>query len=108
MSDQIEAKPADNSRTVVLRVPIMAHSETVDRLTFREPTGADIQAHGLPVNYDFSGDTPKAVFDAKAMGAMMSTLAAVPPSSIGKLSAKDWTTCCWTLTRFFMPEWEQT
>jgi hypothetical protein len=38
------------------------------------------------------------------MSAMMSTLAAVPPSTIKSLHTRDWNTAAWNLASFFMPD----
>ena len=88
-----------------LKVP-SGDGDEVDELTFREPTGADIERIGNPINIDMmSGDTPKVTFDTKIMTQMMSVLAAVPPSTIRKMNTRDWNTAAWSLTSFFMPDW---
>jgi hypothetical protein len=88
-----------------LRKPVIANGDEVNELTFREPTAADIERCGNPVNLDFfQGDTPKATFNEKAMVQMMATLAAVPPSTIRGLHTRDWNTIAWSLASFFMPE----
>lgn len=90
---------------VKLRKPILANGEEVSELRFREPTAADIERCGNPVNIDFiSAETPKMTFDPKAMSAMMSTLAAVPPSSIKQMHTRDWNSAAWSLASFFMPD----
>lgn len=90
---------------ITLRKPIIANGDEVNELTFREPTAADIEMVGNPVNLDFmSGDTPKATFDTKSMTQMMSRLAAVPPSTIRQMHTRDWNTAAWSLASFFMPE----
>ena len=90
---------------VVLRKPIMVGEEEITKLTFREPTAADIERCGNPVNIDFmSGDTPKMTFDAKAMSAMMSALSGVAPPILRKLNTRDWNSAAWNLASFFLPE----
>jgi hypothetical protein len=37
------------------------------------------------------------------MNAMLSLLGNVPPSSILALAPRDWITCAWGITPFFMP-----
>lgn len=95
--------------TIKLRAPVEANGQTIDEITFREPTAADIELCGNPVCLDWSaaGPTmqPKPYFDAKIMTHMMSVLAAVPPSSIRKMKTKDWNTAAWSLAGFFMPDW---
>src|SRR5262245_65516756 len=72
--------------TVKLRKAVIANGEEVMELKFREPTAADIERCGNQVNIDFfSGETPRMSFEPKNMSAMMSTLAAVPPSTIRQM-----------------------
>lgn len=104
------AKPANGAAVadtivVTLRKAVIAHGEEIKELRFREPTAGDIETCGNPVNIDFlSGPSPKMTFNEKAMSAMMSTLAAVPPSTIKNLHTRDWNTAAWNLASFFMPD----
>lgn len=109
--DREEAAPskangaAQGSIKCALRKPIQANGEEVSELTFREPTGGDIERAGNPVIVDvFSGDTIKLTFDEKKMTQMMSRLAEVPPSSIRMLHPKDWNSIAWQLVHFFTPD----
>lgn len=111
MADEQEKQEAPKANgavaplVVLLRKPVIANGDEVKELTFREPTAADIERTGNPVNIDMmSGDTPKVTFDAKAMTQMMSLLAAVPPSTIRQMHTRDWNTAAWNLASFFMPE----
>ncbi len=72
--------------------PVIAHGDEVMQLTFREPTAADIEACGSPVIYNaFAEDGHKRTHvEHKAMFAMMSRLANVPPSTIKQMTARDW------------------
>jgi len=101
-----DAKPVNGAELLVsLRKSIMAHGDEIKELKFREPTAGDIERCGNPVNIDFiSGDTPKMTFDAKAMSAMMSLLANVPPSTIKQMHPRDWNSAAWSLANFFMPD----
>ena len=94
--------------TVPLKRAIQAHGATVKELKFREPTGADIEACGVPVQFTWvaseDGGGVQVTYNAKAMTAMMSLLAAVPPSSIKMLYARDWITCAMALQSFFLPD----
>lgn len=89
--------------TITLDVPVQAHGEMVSKLTFRRPTGADIMAVGeelpITINWDTGVVSPR----PKTMGDMMSRLAAVPPSTIKAMDAKDWSTCAHALIGFFSP-----
>jgi Phage tail assembly chaperone proteins, E, or 41 or 14 len=110
MADEPKTDPpkvngVESPLVVTLRKAITIGDEEIKELKFREPTAADIERCGNPVNIDFlSGETPKMTFDAKAMSAMMSTLAAVPPSTIKKLNTRDWNSAAWGLASFFMPD----
>lgn len=109
MADE-EEKPKVNGAAggplvMALRKPIQANGEEVNELKFREPTGGDIEQAGNPVIIDmFSADTVKLTFDEKKMTAMMSRLAAVPPSSVRQLHPKDWNSIAWQLVHFFTPD----
>jgi hypothetical protein len=77
-------------KVLKLRKPVIANGEEVMELTFREPTVDDIIRCGDPARLDvFSGDV-KIVYNNDAVSSMMSTLAAVPPSTIKKMALKDW------------------
>ena len=93
---------------VPLKRPIQAHGETLKEIKFREPTGADIEACGVPVHFTWvpsdEGGGVQVTYQAKNMSAMMSVLAAVPPSSIKMLHARDWITCAMALQSFFLPD----
>jgi len=108
-SDKPEAKANGVEVTEVvipLRKPLQAHGDEVKELRFREPTAGDIEACGSPVMIDFlNQDQPKMTFETKAMFAMMSRLAAVPPSTIRSMHPKDWEYAALLLAhRFFIPE----
>lgn len=102
---EVQPASADGPLKIFLRKAIPANGEDVMELTFREPTGGDIDQVGNPVLLDlFSGETVKISFDARIMTNMMSRLAAVPPSSIRKMHPKDWNTAAYSLVNFFTPE----
>lgn len=77
-------------KVLKLRKAVPANGEDVTELTFREPTVDDIIRCGDPVRLDYFSGEPKIVYNDSAVSAMMSTLAAVPPSTIKKLAMKDW------------------
>jgi hypothetical protein len=104
--EQAEApKPAARPKEIVidLTTPVQANGELVKKLVFRRPTGGDIMSmgDGYPINIDWQSGkvTPNPV----VMGAMMSMLAAVPPSTIKALDSEDWSTCAHALMGFFPP-----
>lgn len=91
---------------IPLSKPLIAHGDEIKELRFREPTAADIEACGSPVTIDFLNQAePKMIYETKAMFAMMSRLAAVPPSTIKSMRTKDWEYAALALAhRFFIPE----
>lgn len=92
---------ADNSVKYKLPYKVQAHGEEVDTLTFREPTGSDIVSNGNPVRV---GEDSSWVMDSPSMERHMSALAAVPPSTIKQLKAKEWNGIAFMLFyRFFTP-----
>ena len=108
MVDETE-KPKMNGATSsivqTLRKSVIANGDEVNELTFREPTAADIERVGNPVNIDMlSGDVPKVTFDARAMTQMMALLATVPPSTIRQMHPRDWNSAAWQLASFFIPD----
>jgi hypothetical protein len=86
----------------VLSKPIEAHGEIITILKWREPTGGDIERAGNPIVLEGFGDKPRVVFDEKKMGAMISQLASIPPSSVKALQARDWNAIAFKVFRFFM------
>lgn len=95
--------PEENPLEQVLRKPIDAHGEKLDVLHWREPTGGDIEFAGNPLVVDFVDNAPRISFNERKMGAMISHLAQVPPSSVKQLTAADWTAIAFKLIRFFSP-----
>lgn len=89
-----------------LRKSVIANGDEVTELVLREPTAADIEAVGNPVNLEFTSmsERPKTTFDAKAMTMMLARLATVPPSTIRQMHPRDWNNAAWVMSGFFMPE----
>jgi Phage tail assembly chaperone proteins, E, or 41 or 14 len=105
MPDETKANGSVSSVVIKLRKVIIANGDEVMELSFREPTAADIERTGNPVNVDmFATGDPKLTFEAKAMTQMMSLLAAVPPSTIRQMHPRDWNTAAWSLANFFIPD----
>lgn len=104
--EQVNGTPVGGPLIIKLRKAIASGGgEETMELKFREPTGGDIEQCGNPVIIDmFSGENVKLTFDEKKMTAMMSRLAAVPPSSIRMLNTKDWNSIAWQLVHFFTPD----
>ncbi len=68
--------------TYKLKQPVEQGEIVYETLELREPTGKDVKTLGLP--FTFKGDLRMDVICQ-----YISTLAAVPPSVVDKLSAKD-------------------
>ena len=73
-----------------LRSPIPADGDETKTLKLRKPTTADIMEAGDPVEVDFASDPPTYRIDDRKMGRMLSRMADLPPSSIGKLDPQDY------------------
>jgi hypothetical protein len=88
-----------------LAVPIKAHGQDMHSITWREPTAGDIERAGNPIILEFREDEeyPRMRFDERKMNAMIGLLAGIPPSSVKQLSAGDWQSIAFKLSRFFMP-----
>lgn len=103
---ETNGKPVNLSAgiSVALEEPVQAHGEEMKTIVFRKPTGADIIGMGeeYPVVVDWkNGGFPQMA--PAPMAKMMATLAAVPPSTIAKMGAKDFATCAFRLFPFFTP-----
>jgi Phage tail assembly chaperone proteins, E, or 41 or 14 len=82
---------------------IQAHGEALTILKWREPTGNDIERAGNPIVMDsVSGGGMRVTFDEKKMSAMICQLAAVPPSAVRQMVARDWNAVAFKVFRFFM------
>lgn len=85
----------------LLHKPIRVNGELVKELSFREPTGGDINRYGNPVHVDYSGE---ARVEVSAMRHMMAALAGVLPPDIDTLDPRDWNSCAYRLRGFFLPD----
>ena len=70
-------------------------------LSFREPTGGDINRFGNPVRIDGNGDI---VVDERKMTAMMAALSGLIPAVLDRMDPRDWNSCAYRLRGFFLPE----
>src|SRR5262245_41091308 len=96
--------PARPKEVVIkLQTPVQAHGEMISELKFRRPTGGDIMGLGEGYPISINWQTGQITPNPPVMGQMMSTLAAVPPSTIKALDAEDWSTCAHALMGFFPP-----
>jgi hypothetical protein len=80
--------------TIKLKKPIEAHGKTLEELTLREPVPEDLMQIGSPVLLipSAEGDTGIEV-RAKIIGAYISRLGGIPPSSVKAMSVADFMAC---------------
>jgi hypothetical protein len=75
--------------------------EMVKELSFREPTGGDINRYGNPCFVDQNGDV--VILDRK-MTTMMAALSGVLQPFIEGMDPRDWNSCAYRLRGFFIPD----
>jgi len=73
----------------------------VKELSFREPTGGDINRYGNPVRIDQNGDV---LIDEKKMTMIMSSLSGILLPFIEQMDPRDWNSCAYRLRSFFLPD----
>lgn len=76
-------------------------NEMVRELTFREPTGGDINRYGNPCHIDQNGDV--IILDRK-MTTMIAVLSGILQPFIETMDPRDWNSCAYRLRGFFIPE----
>lgn len=76
-------------------------SEMVHELSFREPTGGDINRCGNPCHVDQNGDV---IILERKMTTMMSQLSGILPPFIETMDPRDWNSCAYRLRGFFIPD----
>jgi hypothetical protein len=72
----------------------------IRELSFRQPTGADINRYGLPVRIDVAGDV---LMDERKMTLMMTALCGVMTPFLETMDPRDWASCAYRLRNFFLP-----
>jgi hypothetical protein len=78
-------------------------NEEVRELSFREPTGGDINRYGNPVRIDTAGEV---IIDEQKMTLMMAGLSGVLSPMLQTMDPRDWNSCAYRLRGFFLPEFE--
>lgn len=81
-------------------IHVSGSGDILHELTFREPTGRDINRHGNPTRM---GPDLMFIIDEKKMMLMMTALSGVMTPDLERMDARDWNTCAWRLYRFFLP-----
>lgn len=96
MTRETEGAPQRDPRQIdfpyVFRLSkaVKAHDEDLMALTLREPTGDDVLKFGLLDGLDSSQFAP-----------LVTSLAAIPMSTVGKMTARDTLALATVLSRFF-------
>jgi hypothetical protein len=75
--------------------------EEMRELSFREPTGGDINRYGNPVRVNQDGDI---VIDERKMSFIMSALSGVLTPMLERMDPRDWNSCAYRLRGFFLPD----
>ena len=78
-----------------------AKNESVDTLSLRQPTGADINRYGNPVRMNADGDL---VIDERKMTLMIAALSGLLSPTVETLDSRDWNSIAYRLRPFFLPE----
>jgi hypothetical protein len=88
--------------TLKLRMPIKEGDNELHELTLRAPNGGDIRKCGVPYRLGERSDGSSFTdFDADSVSKYISTLAAVPPSTVDQLTPADWQACMNAVISFF-------
>ena len=102
-----ESEPEEYVETWPIKVKLLhkpiRDNKGVERreLSFRQPTGADINRNGLPVRIDVNGDV---VMDERKMTLMMTALTGVMTPFLETMDPRDWASCAYRLRNFFLPD----
>ena len=84
-----------------LRVPGKSGlPEDLHELTFREPTGGDINRVGNPVRIDLNGEI---LIDDRRMMLMMTALSGILTPLLERMDPRDYASCAYRLRNFFLP-----
>lgn len=75
--------------------------EMVKELSFREPTGGDINRYGNPCMVDQNGNV--VILDRK-MTTMIAVLSGILQPFIEAMDPRDWNSCAYRLRGFFIPD----
>jgi Phage tail assembly chaperone proteins, E, or 41 or 14 len=73
----------------------------VRELSFREPTGGDINRYGNPVRINQDGDV---VIDERKMTFIMAALTGILSPMLERMDPRDWNSCAYRLRSFFLPD----
>jgi len=86
----------------LLHKPVRANNgDMVKELTFREPTGGDINRYGNPCHVNQEGEV---IILDKKMITMMAVLSGVLQPFLEGMDPRDYNSCAYRLRSFFLPD----
>ena len=86
----------------LLHKPIRGmNGELIKELSFREPTGGDINRYGNPCRITFDGEVS---IDEQKMMRIMAALSGLLPPLLEPMDTRDWNSCAFRLRNFFLPD----
>lgn len=89
-------------RVRLLHKPVRNNkNDMVHELTFREPTGGDINRYGNPIRIDQNGDV---IIDERKMTTMIAALSGILQPFIEGMDTRDWNSAAYRLRSFFLPD----
>jgi hypothetical protein len=89
-------------RVKLLHKPIRNdRNELVHELSFREPTGGDINRYGNPTRISLDGDV---IIDEQKMMRIMAVLSGHLIPLLEPMDPRDWNSCAYRLRNFFLPD----
>lgn len=75
--------------------------EEITQLTFREPTGADINRIGNPCRFNADGES---IIDDRRMMLVIANLSGVLSPILERMDPRDYNSCAYRLRSFFLPD----
>lgn len=102
--EEMPQEPADvwPVKVKLMHRPIRGlKGEMIHELSFREPTGGDINRYGNPCHINQEGDV---VILERKMTTMMAALSGILPPMIDLLDPRDWNSAAYRLRGFFLPD----
>jgi hypothetical protein len=89
---------------ITLSKAIEAHGQRLTKLDFREPLAGDLMKAGVPFKIENLKDgATRTMYDAGAIGLMISQLAAIPTSSVATMAPSDFMKCAHLIINFTAP-----
>jgi Phage tail assembly chaperone proteins, E, or 41 or 14 len=89
-------------RIKLLHRPIRNNkNEEISEVTFREPSGGDINRYGSPIRM-----SPDGMFDIedKKMAMLMAALSGINLPFLERMDPRDWNSCAYRLKLYFQPD----